>query len=185
MVPMLARVADRYRVPVASSSGFDSLTVKYDLYSEAVSRLEANYQRTILLHLGDHDPSGVSLHESMAEDFAAFAIDQGLSPRLLELRRVALTPAQIVGQGIEPDPEGVKPSDSRSKSFIERGLEPAAQLEAVAPDALVDLLREELEATLDMNVLRESQAREREEKAEVQEKLDKVNEVLRDTFRAG
>jgi hypothetical protein len=121
----------------------------------------------------------------MAEDFAAFAIDQGLSPRLLELRRVALTPAQIVGQGIEPDPEGVKPSDSRSKSFIERGLEPAAQLEAVAPDALVDLLREELEATLDMNVLRESQAREREEKAEVQEKLDKVNEVLRDTFRAG
>jgi hypothetical protein len=182
MVPMLARVADRYRVPVASSSGFDSLTVKYDLYSEAVTRLEERGQETILLHLGDHDPSGVSLHESMAEDFAAFAEDQGFDPDLVDLRRVALTPAQIIAYGIETDPEGVKPSDSRSKNFIARGLEPTAQLEAIPPDTLVELLREEIEATLDTDVLLLSQEREQEERAEVQEKLNEVNEVLRGAF---
>ena len=35
MVPMVARAARPYRVGVASSSGFDSLTAKYDLYREA------------------------------------------------------------------------------------------------------------------------------------------------------
>ncbi len=181
MVPMLWRVADRYRVPVASSSGFDSLTVKYDLYSEAVERREEFGQDTILLHLGDHDPSGVSLHESMAEDFDAFALDRFYDP-LIDLRRVALTPEQIVRYGVEPDPEGVKPSDSRSKRFIARGLEPAAQLEAIPPDTLIALVRQELEGTLDMEALRASQERERQERSEVQTKLDGVNEYLREAF---
>jgi hypothetical protein len=182
MVPMLARVAREYRASVASSSGFDSLTVKYELFTEAVDRMEEYDQNTILLHLGDHDPSGVSLHESMAEDFQAFARDRGYAPELLELRRVALTPAQITRYGIEPDPGGVKPSDSRSKSFIERGLEPAAQLEAIPPDTLVALMRQELESTLDMETFRVSQERERQERQEVQRKLDVVNEALREAF---
>jgi hypothetical protein len=181
MVPMLAREAARHRLEVMSSSGFDSLTVKYDLYAAAVERMEEFGQYTILLHLGDHDPSGVSLHESMAEDFDAFAQDRSHDP-LIDLRRVALTPEQIVHYGIEPDPEGVKPSDSRSTNFIRRGLEPAAQLEAIPPDTLITLMRNEIESTLDMDVLRESQEREREEQTEVQEKLDEVNEVLREAF---
>src|SRR5829696_588348 len=58
MVPMIARAVRRYRVAVASSSGFDSLTVKHDLFADALARYEQFGQRTILLHLGDHDPSG-------------------------------------------------------------------------------------------------------------------------------
>lgn len=76
----------------------------------------------------------------------------------------------------------MKPSDSRSKSFIERGLEPAAQLEAIPPDTLVALLRQELESTLDMETLRASRERERLEHQEVQRKLDVVNEALREAF---
>jgi hypothetical protein len=64
MVPMLERAVRRYRVAVASSSGFDSLTVKHDLFREALRREEEFGQRTLLLHLGDHDPSGVSVYES-------------------------------------------------------------------------------------------------------------------------
>jgi hypothetical protein len=185
MVPMVARAAGRYRVPVASSSGFDSLTVKYDLYTDAADRMYEFGQDTILLHLGDHDPSGVSLHESMAEDFEAFAEDAGHDPSLIELRRVALTPEQIAGYGIEPDPEGVKPSDSRSKAFLERGLEPAAQLEAIPPDELIDLVKRAIEDALDIDELRASIERERDEKAEVQKKLDVVNVALREAFSSG
>ena len=38
MVPMVARAVRDYRVPVASSSGFDSLTVKHDLFRDALRR---------------------------------------------------------------------------------------------------------------------------------------------------
>jgi len=181
MVPMIGRAVRNYRVEVASSSGFDSLTVKYDLFRDALYRYEVFGQKTILLHLGDHDPSGVSIHESMAEDLAAFCADRD-KPGLVEIRRVALTPQQIATLDVTTTPDEIKPTDSRSRAFIERGLEPAAQLEAIPPDALSTVARQAVEHTLDLKVLAESRERERVEQAEVQDKLDEVNEALRDVF---
>jgi hypothetical protein len=181
MVPMLERAVRRYRVAVASSSGFDSLTVKHDLFREALRREEEFGQRTLLLHLGDHDPSGVSVYESMAEDLEAFGEDQG-EDGLIEVRRVALTPAQIQLLGIATTPDEVKPSDSRSKAFIARGLEPAAQLEAIPPDTLTVIVRQAVETALDVDILAASQAQEQQERRQVQEKLDAVNAVLREAF---
>ncbi len=181
MVPMVARAVRDYRVPVASSSGFDSLTVKHDLFREALRREVEFSQRTILLHLGDHDPSGVSVYESMAEDLDAFGRDRG-QEGLIEVRRVALTPLQIRALSITTQPDEVKPSDSRARSFIERGLEPAAQLEAIPPDTLSAIVRQAVESTLDLDILAASRAQENAEYEEVQRKLDVVNEALREAF---
>ncbi len=181
MVPMLERAVRPYRVEVASSSGFDSLTAKHDLFKDALRRVEDYDQHTILLHLGDHDPSGVSVYESMSEDLEAFCADGG-KDGLVEVRRVALTPDQITDFAIATTPDEIKPSDSRSRSFLERSLDPAAQLEAIPPDRLSEVARLAVESALDLDVLRNSQERERREWAEVQEKLGEVNEVLREAF---
>jgi hypothetical protein len=181
MVPMIARAVRRYRVPVASSSGFDSLTVKHDLFAEALRRYEEFGQRTILLHLGDHDASGWWVHKSMAEDLTAFCRDHENAPEdLIDLRRTALTPEQIQHFRIEPDLK--PPSGSHAIEFIARGLEPAAQLEAIPPDALTGIIRQAVERTLDLGVLAATQERERVQREEVQRKLDVVNEVLRGAF---
>lgn len=181
MVPMVARAVRDYRVPVASSSGFDSLTVKHDLFADALRRYNRFEQRTILLHLGDHDPSGWWIHRSMTEDLTAFCRDHDYAPAdLIELRRTALTPEQISRFNIEP-PEK-EPSGDHAKEFIDRGLAPSAQLEAIPPDTLSAVVRQAVESTLDLDILAESQAREREEREEVQDKLDTVNEVLRQAF---
>ena len=181
MVPMLERAVGRYRVPVASSSGFDSLTAKHDLFRDAVTRSQEHGQSTVLLHLGDHDPSGVSVYESMADDLAMFCEDAG-EPGIVDLRRVALVPEQIASQGITTTPDEIKPTDSRSRSFLARGLAPAAQLEAIPPETLTAIVRQAVQSTLDLDILRASQGRERAERKEVQAKLDEVNEVLRDAF---
>jgi hypothetical protein len=183
MVPMLEHAVGDYRVEVASSSGFDSLTVKHDLFEDALGRYEDFGQETILLHLGDHDPSGVSVYESMEEDLEAFCGDYDeATGDLIEVRRVALTPGQIADLGITTTPDEIKPSDSRSRSFIARGLEPAAQLEAIPPDTLSAVVRQAVESTLDLDVLRASREQERLERDQVQGKLDEVNEVLRGAF---
>jgi hypothetical protein len=184
MVPMIGRAVADYRVEVASSSGFDSLTVKHDLFQDALGRYEEFGQSTVLLHLGDHDPSGVSVHESMAEDLEAFCRDHG-QEGLIELRRVALRPEQIQRLGIVTRPEDVKPSDSRSRTFLARRLAPAAQLEAIPPETLSVVVRQAVENALDLDVLRASQEQERRERGQVQEKLDEVNGVLRKAFGAG
>lgn len=181
MVPMLARAVKPYRIGVGSSSGFDSLTVKHDLWRDAARRYDESLQTMVLLHLGDHDPSGESVHESMAADFVAFSRDEGYPEDLLEVRRVALTPAQILELDIEAKPDAINDDDPRAPEFRARGLVPA-QLEAVPPAQLTAILQGAVESTLDMDILAASQADEREERAEVQSKLDEVNEVLRDAF---
>src|SRR5690606_30299136 len=54
MLPQLARAAEPYSVPVYSSGGFDSLTAKKRL-ADRICRIG---KPTVILHLGDYDPSG-------------------------------------------------------------------------------------------------------------------------------
>ncbi|WP_335938579.1 hypothetical protein [Streptomyces sp. PTD5-9] len=68
MVPMVARIAREYGVDTYSSGGFDSVTVKY----EAAQRISWRDTATTVLHLGDHDPSGLSILDSAAADISAF-----------------------------------------------------------------------------------------------------------------
>jgi hypothetical protein len=181
MVPMIERAVSQYRVEVISSSGFDSVTVKHDLFAAALERYEEYGQKTILLHLSDHDPSGWWIHNSMKEDLSTFCHDHEDAPDdLVDLRRTALTPEQIVLYGIEPDLK--PPSGDHANEFIARELGPPAQLEAIPPDTLSTLIRLYVESTLDLGVFMETRERERREKVEVQEKLDVVNEALRGAF---
>ena len=99
------------------------------------------------------------------------------------MRRVAITPQQIRAYGIATTPDEIKPTDSRSRAFIKRGLEPAAQLEAIPPDTLSQLVQQAVESALDLDVLAAtSRERERLERDQVQRTLDEVNETLRGAF---
>jgi hypothetical protein len=189
MVPMIERALRRYRVPVASRSGFDSVTSKYDLFSDARLNYLLHDQRTVYLHLGDHDPSGWWMHRNLVEDLGQMCEDYeeiypGEIPgrELIEVRRIALTPDQIVDLQIQTKPEDVKPTDSRSKGFLARGLAPAAQLEAVAPEVLTNLVKHSVEDTLDMDLLAATQEEEREGKKVAQERIDKINQAIREAL---
>jgi hypothetical protein len=68
MMPQLARIADEFSVPVRSASGFSSVTGNHDL----AARVIGYSVPTVILHVGDFDPSGVSIFTAMVEDAAAF-----------------------------------------------------------------------------------------------------------------
>jgi hypothetical protein len=89
MVPQIERVASPFGIAVHSSGGFDSLTAKRDL----ADRL-GEYAAVEVLHIGDHDPSGVHLFSSMAEDVARIAEGLGLDVDI-RFTRLAVTPAQV------------------------------------------------------------------------------------------
>ena len=83
MVPQLARVVNPFGVPVISSGGFESVTEKYNF---AVQVAEEE-RETEVLHIGDHDPSGVHLFLSLAEDVQAFADELGGNVKFIRLCR--------------------------------------------------------------------------------------------------
>ncbi len=130
MAPQLARVAHEFGVPVLSSSGFDSVTAKYDLACEII----AAEKPTIVWHIGDHDPSGQHVYQSVAEDVLGFAEGRhhGIS-----FQRLAVTQQQIAEYGLPESP--AKETDGRT--FNGDG---TVQCEALPPDVLAQIVREAL-----------------------------------------
>ena len=152
MVPQLARVAAPWGVPVVSSSGFDSLTAKYD----AARRAAADGRPLVVLHIGDLDPSGVHLFSSAAEDVAAWAEHYDA---VVIFRRVAVTPEQVDAYGLPTAPP--KATDRR------RFTGETCQAEALDPATLADLLAAALDETLDPAVRRDAEAAEADERAAI------------------
>ena len=68
MLQQLERVARPFSVAVYSSGGFNSLTGNYEIVRRALSRDGA----TLILHVGDYDPSGESIFNALSEDVSEF-----------------------------------------------------------------------------------------------------------------
>lgn len=158
MLDQLARVADRYSVGVYSAGGFVSLTGIRGIAARALDR----DVRTVLLHVGDFDPSGESIFTSMAEDAAAFVeADRVIETLSIEAVRVALTPAQVEIHGLPTAP--AKVTDTRSGSW--RG--GTCQLEALAPDVLAGIVDDAIRDQLDLGRWAEQVQAEEQDRIEL------------------
>lgn len=139
MAPQLARVADKYSVPVFSSGGFSSLTAVRLIAERALDRTVP----TILLHVGDLDPSGESIFDSMAADAAAFVeADRIVYNLRLVPVRLALTREQVVEYDLPTAP--AKKEDKRSRRWEGE----TCQLEALAPDQLAAIVDDEIRSLI-------------------------------------
>lgn len=146
MKPQIEAVARDYSIPVIASGGFDSLTAKRSL----AMALGEHDGLTEVLHVGDHDPSGVHLFSSMAEDVAALIAhtlvvndigDSGSLPGDVLFTRLAVTPQQIADLALPTAPP--KATDRR------RFEGETVQAEAIAPDVLADILAAAITDRLD------------------------------------
>jgi hypothetical protein len=157
MMPQLHRTCAPYSVPVYSCSGFDSLTAKYDLASHCAKTFTYRGKPTAILHLGDLDPSGVSIYESMREDVLAFVaedVPQADPEDMAIFERVALQPEHIARYQLTTYPP--KATDLRSGRW-EGG---TCQLEALPPDLLAEQLDRAINRYLDEGVLKEDREAE-------------------------
>jgi hypothetical protein len=127
MMPQLARVASRYSVPVYSAGGFVSLSAVRSIVDRAC---DADHP-LVVLHVGDYDPSGESIFDSMMADAGAFiAEDKVIARQDVIPVRVALTADQVGSYGLPTAPP--KKTDSRSARWEGE----TCQLEALPPDAI-------------------------------------------------
>lgn len=155
MVPQVVRVVADYGVAVYSSGGFDSTTAKHD----AAQRVAGRHRPTVVLHIGDHDPSGVAVFTSAAEDVAAMAA--GLGRRAaVRFERVAVTAEQVTAYGLPEAP--AKASDHRGE-----WIGGTVQAEALDPATLADIVRTAVTELIDADILDEVIAVEEAERAEL------------------
>jgi hypothetical protein len=156
MVPQLERITHPFGVSVLSGGGFDSTTDKFK-FADA---LAGHDRPTEVLDVGDHDPSGVSQFLAFLEDVDAFTRDLGGSATFT---RLAVTQQQIATYGLPTAPP--KPTDPRA--FTGQ----TCQAEALAPDALAQILRAAIEARLDRRAFNRVLQHERQVRRELMNTL--------------
>lgn len=149
MAPQLERVCEPYSIPVYSSGGFDSVTAKHNM-----ARSFARIGRVRILHIGDHDPSGVHIFGSLDEDVRAFIGEFGGDAGFI---RLAVTPDHIARYGLPTAP----PKETDRRNFTGQ----TVQAEALPPDILARILQDAIGVHLDMDVYRQAVEIEAEERA--------------------
>jgi len=149
LVGVLTDVCHRFGVPILAARGYPSSTVLRDFAETTLRR-----QRSLILHLGDHDPSGIDMTRDLTERLEIFAGYR------FELRRLALNMAQVEEQNPPENP--AKTTDARFEAYAEQFGESSWELDALEPRYLSNLVRRHIvdEINPDLWVEREMEIRE-------------------------
>lgn len=98
-------------------------------------------QTPVVIHLGDHDPSGIDMTRDIAERLSMFAGFQ------VEVRRIALNMDQV--KKYSPPPNPAKLTDSRVEGYIEKFGKESWELDALEPAVLRDLIQDTIREYMD------------------------------------
>ena len=131
-------------------------------------------QEPIILHFGDHDPSGMDMTRDISERLGMFA------ECYVNVNRVALNMDQI--EEYDPPPNPAKLTDSRAKSYITMYGYDSWELDALEPTAIVELIENQVLTVRDVDLWNEMVEREeveRETLVAAKEQMDTIDPPAR------
>jgi hypothetical protein len=143
---VLGGVSRKYDVPLLAARGYPSVSIVREMALQHIADPLHNGQAVTILHLGDHDPSGIDMTRDLRERFELFLGD-GYPADNFELKRIALTMDQIEEESPPPNP--AKTADSRFASYKREHGDESWELDALEPSYLVNLVTEEIDDCVD------------------------------------
>lgn len=171
LVGVITGVCNQYRVNFLSCRGYVSASTMWEA-SQRLIAANDNGKRVTILHLGDHDPSGIDMSRDIEDRLRLFGAD-------FELRRIALNMDQV--RQYNPPPNPAKLSDSRSSGYIEQYGNESWELDALEPAVMIQLVRDNVVPLIDpepWNERLKEQARTRAKLMRVGEHWDEVRDYL-------
>tara|TARA_Y100000310_G_scaffold211439_1_gene212161 strand:- start:175 stop:1104 length:930 start_codon:yes stop_codon:yes gene_type:complete len=155
LIGVIQRPCNARDIDYHSCRGYSSQSAMYEA-AERFKRYNENGQRVILLHLGDHDPSGMDMTRDIAGRLRTFEVED------FEVRRIALTEDQVNTYGPPPNP--AKVTDTRAADYIAKYGTESWELDALEPAVMADLINAEVDAELDQDAWDEALLAERDNK---------------------
>jgi len=130
---VIAPVCEELDVPYTSCRGYYSQSEQWRAGQRFKGYIAAG-QTPVVLHLGDHDPSGIDMTRDNRERLSLFA----RTP--VEVRRLALNYDQI--EEFHPPPNPAKVTDSRIAGYVAQYGTETWELDALEPTIIARLIRE-------------------------------------------
>lgn len=159
---VVSRTCRRLDVDYLSCRGYMSLSEMWAAGQRFVSAIEDGRQ-PVIIHLGDHDPSGVDMTRDIFERLELF-VGYHIG-NLTEVKRVALNMDQI--ETYNPPPNFAKVTDSRATGYIKKYGRVSWELDALPPDVLDAVIADNVLAYRDEEIFQGVVQREAEELAAI------------------
>ena len=135
LIGVIQRTCTAYDVPFLACRGYMSQSAMWEDAQQAIREERQGYQ-PIIIHLGDHDPSGIDMSRDIEDRMNLFGANY-------IIKRIALNYNQVEEQNPPPNP--AKITDTRSGSYIEDFGPFSWELDALAPAYINEILREAIE----------------------------------------
>ncbi len=142
LLGVIEDICNEYGIGYFSCRGYVSQSEMWAA-AQRIEEYNKQGQRVVLLHLGDHDPSGIDMSRDIRERLEMFTFKEGD----FELKRIALNQEQIDWYGPPPNP--AKTTDSRYENYIKVHGDESWELDALEPSVLVQLIRDKVTDCMD------------------------------------
>lgn len=152
-------------IPYFACQGYPSQSEMYDA-SKRIMRYIVNKQKPIIIHLGDHDPSGLDMTRDIQERLKMFV---GIP---VDLIRLALNKDQIEKYNIPPNP--ASKTDSRFNEYERLHGSETWELDALDPHTINTLIKNTVKKYRDNDILKKVL----QEEENVKNELKKIHKNL-------
>ena len=182
LVDVIGRAANAFRVPYFSCRGYTSDSEVWAAAQRLGGYLDDTEEyddgQVVILHLGDHDPSGIDMTRDITDRMELFiGQDRGYSAlNRLEVRRIALNMDQV--ETYDPPPNPAKITDSRAKGYMEIHGDESWELDALEPSVLDALIRTHIQPLIDPDPWEQQVEKQRRGRATLKAVKDNYAKVI-------
>lgn len=167
LVDIVGQACRPLDTPYFSCRGYTSQSEMWSAAQRFIR--QGDRENRIIIHLGDHDPSGIDMTRDIQERLTMFGAN-------VHVKRVALTMEQI--ETYNPPPNPAKMTDSRCWKYIENFGYESWELDALEPKMLTNLITEQVTMYRDDEIYQAVCDREDREKEELQMLVDSYDEAI-------
>lgn len=162
LIGIFARVANKYNVDFFACRGYVSQSEMW----RAARRLHSYSERgqiPVIIHFGDHDPSGIDMTRDIRERLQMFGLE-------MDVNRLALNMDQVTKY--KPPHNPAKMTDSRYDGYVAKFGDKSWELDALPPDALAKLVSKAVNKFRDLDKWEERIALEQDARAKLKTLAD-------------
>lgn len=140
LIGVVSKAAQTYQASSFACKGYTSQSEMWRA-GRRFKRYQENGQQPIVIHLGDHDPSGIDMSRDIKDRLRMFA-EHGVF-----VNRIALNMDQV--QQYNPPPNPAKMKDTRAPDYVTRFGYDSWELDALEPKVLKTLIEDTILKYLD------------------------------------
>jgi hypothetical protein len=162
-------VCNKLDIPFLACRGYLSQSEQYVAAKRFLQHFDEG-RKVYVLHLGDHDPSGIDMTRDNQDRLSLFA-----GKGVVEVRRLALNMDQV--RKHKPPPNPAKSTDSRFAGYTDNYGNESWELDALDPRTLSKLIEDEVRKLINQKIWQATKQQNQEARDLLRETADRWGEV--------